>query len=266
MKPLRTLAHLSDLHLGAGSRTHVMAQRATGDLLRRGVDHVVVTGDLTHRGRKEEYEAFLEVFAPLVARGRVTIVPGNHDRPGDDVARWMMDGRRVHVEQHPGLYLVKLDSTGPHNRLLWQGHGLVTPGDLQALDVALAQAPQDALVVVLMHHHPYPLPEEGTLEWLSAVAGLPYAAELHCGSALLNVVTHRVDLLLHGHRHVPSERYIACGRQGLTLFNAGSSTALGRFRIIEHQAGRIVRHGWHTFMRQPSERSWLEHVIPAMTG
>lgn len=263
---LRTLAHLSDLHFGRSTRCHAVAQRIVDDLLRNHVDHVVVTGDVTHRGRHDEYEAFLDVFAPLVDAGRLTVVPGNHDRPTDDVASKIMPERRVEIEAHPGLWLVKLDSTGPHNRLLWQGHGRVTPADLRELKAALRLAPPDVLVVVLMHHHPYPLPEEGTLEWLSAAAGLPFAAELHCGNTLLDLVAAGSDLLLHGHRHVPSERFVANHRGGLHLFNAGSSTSLGRCRIFAHAGGELRRRTWHHFTRPIDDRSWLERVIPAATG
>lgn len=262
----RTLAHLSDLHFGRSTRCHAMAQGIVGDLLRARIDHVVVTGDITHRGRHDEYEAFLDVFSPLLEAGRLSVVPGNHDRSADDVGSRVMNDRRVEVEARPGLYLVKVDSTGPHNRFRWQGHGEVTPSDLREIAAALRGAPADALVVVLMHHHPYPLPEEGTLEWLSAFAGLPYAAELHCGNALLDVVATHSSVLLHGHRHVPSERFVATPRGGLQLFNAGSSTSLGRCRILTHAQGVLRRRAWHHFTRPSDESSWLERVIPAATG
>lgn len=260
---MRTLAHLSDLHFGHSAKRSIAARRIVHDLLVHDVAHVVVTGDLTNRGRHDEYAAFEGVFAPLLERGRVTIVPGNHDRPSDDVAALMMGNRRVDVDVHPGLYLVKLDSTGAHNRLLWQGHGLVTAEDLEALDAALDDAPRDALVVVLMHHHPYRLPEEGALERLSRFAGLPYAAELHSGADLLEVVSGRADLLLHGHRHVPSELRLDRHDRPLTIYNAGSSTELGRYRILEHQRGRVHGGRWQSFVHAPVAPSWIGRMLPA---
>jgi metallophosphoesterase superfamily enzyme len=47
---------------------------------------VLVTGDVTHRGRLREWAAFEKAFEPLIESGRLTAVPGNHDRLGDDMA------------------------------------------------------------------------------------------------------------------------------------------------------------------------------------
>lgn len=207
-------------------------------MLAEEIDHVVVTGDVTHRGRRDEYEQFLEVFEPLSRRGKLTVIPGNHDRTGDDVAGLMMNEQRVSVEVATGLYMVLVDSTGPHNRHVFRGHGMVTASDLSALGDALDDAPEDHVVVVLMHHHPYPLPEEGPLEVLSSWVGLPYAAELDCGADVLDAVRGRCDLLLHGHRHRPRARVSRCiPARPLRLYNAGSSTELDKARVFRHDAG-----------------------------
>jgi len=264
-----TLAHLSDLHFGLGPRTHAASVRLVTELLRRGVGHVVVTGDITHRGRTAEYAAFLETFAPLLRSGQLTVIPGNHDCPSDNVAAEIMPGARVQVEQRPGIYFVKVNSTGPHNRVLWQGHGLVGQGDLEQLRAALDDAPPRALVVVLMHHHPYPLPEEGTLELLSSWAGLPFAAELASGAALLDVIRGRADLLLHGHRHVPSEHCVAPRNRDerpLWIYNAGSSPELGRFRVFRFRGGRLHQRWWQHVRAEPVKAPrawWIERWVGA---
>ena len=54
---IQTLAHVSDLHLGAGVHSAEMARAIADTLIATKVDHVVVTGDLTHRGRNSELEA-----------------------------------------------------------------------------------------------------------------------------------------------------------------------------------------------------------------
>src|SRR5512142_1489490 len=95
----RTLAHVSDLHLGRDAATDRAAAR---------VDDVLLTGDVTNRGRAAEHARFEALFAPV--RERLVVVPGNHDRLGDDVARRMMRAR-VEVERRPGLHLVRVDST-----------------------------------------------------------------------------------------------------------------------------------------------------------
>src|SRR5215471_13383580 len=100
----RTLAHLSDLHLGRTPAEEVRCAQLCRSLVEIGVDHVLVTGDLTHRGRRRELEAFERSFAPLLAAGVVTVVPGNHDRLGDDLGEAMMPGPRVQAAEADGLH------------------------------------------------------------------------------------------------------------------------------------------------------------------
>src|SRR5689334_9211001 len=112
----KTLAHLSDLHFGASQTIPERAREIVRALLLADVDHVVVTGDVTDGGRAHELASFHQVFAPLLERGRLTVVPGNHDRLGDDAADAFMGGKRVDTVRLPGAFLVRVDSTGPHNR------------------------------------------------------------------------------------------------------------------------------------------------------
>jgi len=259
MPPQRTLAHLSDLHFGLAPHVEVQARAFVSMMTERRVDRVIVTGDVTHRGREDEYEAFVSTFAPLFRDDRITVIPGNHDRSGDDVARHMMDDSRVRTTVDPGLYVIELDTTGPHNRVLWRGHGMITTADLEALDRALQDAPPDHLVVLSMHHHPYPLPEEGALERLSSWAGLPYADEIESGETLLEVVVGRTDLLLHGHRHIPSTRIVENSARPLRIYNAGSSSELGRARVFTHRAGALeVDEWWKPYAAATTrEQGWI---------
>ena len=161
---LHTLAHLSDLHFGQGPAREAMARALCQSVMESSIDHVVVTGDITHRGRDIEMASFLQVFDPLLRQGRMTVVPGNHDRVGDDAGRTLMKGRRVAVEEHGGLYLVLVDSTAEHNRSYWACHGELTRRMLDEVDAALDAAPERSLVAVLMHHHLVELPVESWLE------------------------------------------------------------------------------------------------------
>ena len=68
----QTLAHVSDLHFGLGRHEHAAAA-VVQQLLRASVDHVIVSGDVTHRGRAEELERFSACFAPLRAVARVSV-------------------------------------------------------------------------------------------------------------------------------------------------------------------------------------------------
>lgn len=235
----RTLAHLSDLHLGRSPASDAQARHLCLALLDAAVDHVVVTGDLTHRGRLAEWQRFREVFAPFLEAGRMTLIPGNHDRLGDDLGERIMPGPRVQVQRAPGLFLVRLNSTGPHNRSWLTGHGMVTGEDLQEVERALDGAPDGELVVVLLHHHPTPLPDEHTMEKLSSLMGWKFTSELEVGADLLARLHGRCDLVLHGHRHRPGGRTAHDGARPLRVFNAGSSTELRRGCVFTHERGRL---------------------------
>ncbi len=233
------LAHVSDLHLGVPG-----SERATESvcesLVGAGVDHVLVTGDVTQRGRHREWEQFQRAFAPLLEAGRVTLVPGNHDRAEEDVASIIMPDQRVQVAEREGLFMVRVDSTGPHNRSLLTAQGRLDDQDIAAVVRALDAAPRRALVVVALHHHVNPLPGDFFHEDLVSWLGWPWCDELSGGQRLLQRILGRCDLLLHGHRHVPRERHErADGARPIGIYNAGSSSKLGRVRIFRHARGHL---------------------------
>lgn len=262
----QTLAHVSDLHFGLAANLEAAAALLVQQLVRHAIDHVIVSGDVTHRGRRDEAKRFWSCFAPLAEAHALSVVPGNHDRLGDDVAATFMDGQRVHVTRVPGLRIVRFDSTGPHNRYAFSGHGLVHDQDLHELDRALGRPDRGELVVVTMHHHPLPLPEESSLERVSAWLRLPYTTELAMGRELLACVRGRCDLLLHGHRHQPSmHELFASDERPLQVANAGSSTELRRVRVFEHRAGRLLgpSHWLHASDHTRTSPNACEEFSPA---
>jgi Icc protein len=262
---IRTLAHLSDLHLGRSPEHDAMVARTVDAL--DGVDHVVLSGDVTNRGRKTEHAAFERLFAPLIAAGRLTVVPGNHDRLGEDMGPRLMRGERVQTVAVDGLHLVRVDSTGAHNRFLLAGHGDLCERVLEQIDAAVATAPAGHVVIVVLHHHPLPLPEETLPEVLSRRVGLPYAAELRLGQELLGRLRGRCDLVLHGHRHVPRAATLFAGdARPLGLYNAGCTTTLGRFRLFAHARGRVLgAPGWLDVRERMAARAAFD-VAQRLTG
>ena len=263
---MRTLAHLSDLHLDLTPESDAGARALVESLLRERVEHVVVTGDLTHQGSRREYQHFRGLFSPLLEAGRLTFIPGNHDRTGEDAGGQWMGGQKVRVERHEGLYLVCVDSTGPHNRSYFACHGTLSPEVLDEVDSALCAAPTGALTAVLIHHHVLPLPEESFPERLATRLGWPHAAELALGAELVRRVRGRCDVLLHGHRHVPHALDLGAHQgRGLRLFNSGSSLELGRFRLFSHAAGRLVGEPvWRTSRPAPPRRRSAPNLLPAL--
>lgn len=239
----RTFAHVSDLHLGRDPQTDAAVARVVDALLEADVDAVLFTGDLTEHGRLSELAAFERLVAPL--RDRVVVVPGNHDRLGEDAARGLMGDVRVTACALPGLHVVRLDSTAPHNRGLLSCHGALSPADVAAVDSAVDAAPPGALVVLMLHHHLLPLPADHLPERLANLLGLPNAAELRLGKVLLERLRGRCDVVAHGHRHAPSALELPprAGRP-LRVMNAGSTPEVGRVRLLAHERGRVVAETW----------------------
>jgi DNA repair exonuclease SbcCD nuclease subunit len=237
----KTLAHLSDLHLGRSAATEAAARQLCANLLAGGVDHLVVTGDITHRGRCRDLELFFRIFEPFERSGRLTVVPGNHDRNGEDCGAELMGGCRVAVVERPGLHLVQVDTTAAHNRSVIASHGELSLEVARHVDRAVRAARPGALVAVLMHHHLVPLPVESIGEWFADQVGWPHAEELSAGKQLIWRLRGYCDLILHGHRHTPTVIPIEefAGRD-LTIYNAGSSTELGRARVFIHSEGRLL--------------------------
>ncbi len=249
---VQTLAHLSDLHLGASDDYEAVARVLVQNLIKDNVDHVVVTGDLTEQGCARELAIFEQTFASLLEAGRVTIVPGNHDRVGEDIGQHMMR-RRVQVSERPGLWMVQVDTTGLHNRSYFASHGLLTAEQIDDICAALDDAPEDAVRVVLMHHHPIPLPVECVQERISHFLGWPHASELALGQELISRVLGHCDLVLHGHRHVPRQtQLIADNGRPLVIANAGSTTERCSYPVYRFADGRL----------EFSQSRELEHPVP----
>jgi 3',5'-cyclic-AMP phosphodiesterase len=242
---MRTLVHISDLHIGKDDAADASARRLVAMLVEARVDAVLLTGDVTHRGLAPELRRYERIFAPLLEQGRLLAVPGNHDRMGDDAARGIMRGGRVAVDSLPGLHVVRVDSTAPHNRSLVDGHGELSSQDVADVELALDDAPPGAIPLVMLHHHVLPLPVEDLAEKLATLIGLPCADELPLGQDLLGRIAGRCRLVLHGHRHVPAEFRVALPRgAGMRILNAGSTTLLGRARMFAHTSGEIAWEGW----------------------
>jgi 3',5'-cyclic AMP phosphodiesterase CpdA len=235
--PVR-IAHLSDLHVGR-RRSDAEALRHCADRLRReDVDWVVVSGDITHRGLRREWATFEEAFSPFAAEGSLVTVPGNHDCLGEDVSGLIMPEGRVHRVRRDGVTMIRVNSNGPHNRRWLNAHGWLGEEDIDRVRRELDAVPASDLVVLVVHHHPLPLPEDLLSEKVISWLGWPFTSELLLGEALLAELRGRCDLVLHGHRHTPNGlRLFAQDGRPLTVVNAGSTSELGAFRCFSLQEG-----------------------------
>jgi 3',5'-cyclic-AMP phosphodiesterase len=223
--------HVSDLHIGINPAADRAAAQLGETLLHGHFGPVLLTGDVTHRGLRRELEQFREIFGPLLRTGRLLSVPGNHDRLGDDLRDAFMEGPRVQAWQMDGLWIVGLDSTGPHNRRWLEGHGEVSERDIDDVESALREAPPGSQTILMLHHHPLPLVHDHPMERLVTMLGWPNARELGSGGRLLSRIRGLCDVVLHGHRHLPAELSPwPSDLRPLRIFSAGSSTLQHSFR------------------------------------
>jgi 3',5'-cyclic AMP phosphodiesterase CpdA len=161
---------------------------------------IVASGDLTHRGRREQHE---RAAAFLRGLGRpVFAVPGNHDIPYTPIARFTRTyelfednwetTEPTYSSEH--LHVVGLNSVRPWR----QQSGRIRRRQLEGARARLAQAPPNALRVVVLHHH---------------LVGAPWRSRKKPVRARSKVLSGLVDagaeLILAGHIHqaAVSERH-----------------------------------------------------------
>ncbi len=254
------IAHLSDLHhqldwparpwassgwRGAIGRFELHALRrwqrfaGVGDRIRRLIDRVetvdadqvIVTGDLSALGDPAELDEVRALLQPLIDRGRLAVIPGNHDRyvdaPGargfeprfEDLLRSDLPG----VDRFPTVRLVGdrhaiigLDSTrvGAITQYFFGRLGEAQRDRLSALldDPRLA-----GRTLIVLCHHGLAGPG-GTFDWRES--------GLLDGARLAALLRDRPVVFLHGHSH---HRYWHRARDGRPhAFGGGSSTEPGK--------------------------------------
>jgi 3',5'-cyclic AMP phosphodiesterase CpdA len=193
------ILHLSDLHTGTREEPEI-ARALSGLIERTGPELIVASGDLTHRGRREEHERaarFLRGFElPLLA------IPGNHDIPYMFPARFtrtFAEFERLWETTEPvyrsaGLLVVGLNSV----RAWRHQSGGLRQHQLDHAAALLAEAPPGALRIVAFHHHLIGAP------WRSRKK--PVARRNH---VLASLVEAGAELILAGHIHqaAVSERH-----------------------------------------------------------
>lgn len=152
------IAHLSDLHFG------LHRPELVGPLLDRvntsRVDLVVVTGDLTHRGRPGQFRQAREFLSRL--QPPVIAMPGNHDVPLFNIPlrflrpwtgyRAAIDTRLAPVVQAGQARVLSINSADP---LAWQ-RGVLRPGEIPRV---LGGLDPLSVNIVALHHPLQHLPQ-----------------------------------------------------------------------------------------------------------
>ena len=181
------LAHISDLHC---ARTYMFNEEA----LKKGIerlneenpDIVVVTGDLTDWGIREEYEYALGFLERIEAEK--LIVPGNHDERTDGYRKFERHiGKRYFSKVADGIFFLGLDSADPDMDTGHMGRELIGWARKEVKKAG------DRKKVVFFHHHLLPIPHTGRER--NILTDAPEVIEF--------IMENDISLVLGGHKHVP---------------------------------------------------------------
>ncbi len=216
------LFHVSDVHFGAEDPEALAWFAAC--VAEERPDAVVMTGDLTMRATKGEFQRGGDWLRSLGVP--VTVEVGNHDIPyyWDPFRRLFAPYQRYAAIETmietkldlPGVTIVPLKTTA---RAQWRWNwskGRVSPGALRRALALIEQAPRGNLVFVAAHH---PLIEGGTTGT---------ARTRHGDGALTALAAAGAHAVLSGHVHDPFD--VPVDRDGRIIRMIGAGTLSKRTR------------------------------------
>ena len=243
------LAHLSDAHIGPIPRPRLrelLGKRATGyanwlhkrsrqhdmsllarlveDLLAQKPDHVVMTGDVVNIGLPAEIVAARDWLAGLGLPSDVSFSPGNHDAYvpgamtllGEAFASWTTgdDGlsRFPYLRRRAGVALIGLTSGVPTAPFVASGR--LGEEQCARLESVLEATGREGLARVVMVHHP---PYRGGARPLRGLEDAP-AFEAA-------IARQGAELVLHGHNHAQSVRFLAGPGSEVPVVGVASASA-----------------------------------------
>ena len=267
-----TIFHASDLHFGPAFEPRV-GEALLHSARELAPDVLVVSGDLTMRAKRAQFEAaraFLDrlVAAAMEARGGgavpLIVTPGNHDVPLYRATERIFRPYALYreyiaheldaVHELPGAVIVSLNSTAPVRAIT---NGRISSRQLDFAARALERAPAGAARIVVAHHHFAPAPDYEGGEVM------PRARR-----AMDRFTALRVDLVLGGHLHRAYignslDVYPGADREhGVIIVECGTSTSRrGRAREREKNSFNLIRVGdeviritHHMYFEQASDR------------
>jgi 3',5'-cyclic AMP phosphodiesterase CpdA len=236
------ILHLSDLHFGkpylprVGEALLRMAHAMSPDLL-------VVSGDLTQRAKRREYEAVRAYLDRLPDVPHV-VVPGNHDVPLYRIWERLARPHQLYktyitkeldtILRLDDAIIVGLDTSSPYRAL---SNGRIRSRQLDLCAEAFALVPEDVYRIVVIHHHLAPAPDYEKVELM------PRSKDI------LEALTGlKVDLILAGHLH---RSYII---NSLDIY-AGADRDHG---IIIAQSGTTTSRRGRAREREKNSFNWIQ--------
>lgn len=182
--------HVSDIHVGRGERGDFLPKKletCIDEVNELAPDAVILTGDLTMWGLKEDYslaKKYVDRF-----KSKTLIIPGNHDsRYTGYIYFEKYFGVGNWTQEIGDVFIVGVDSSIPD-----LDEGQVGRGRQDWVEKTLQNAPEGMYKIVAVHHHLVSVP--GT--------GRERSVLTDAGDFLQMLVRNDVNLVLCGHKHTP---------------------------------------------------------------
>jgi len=256
------IAQFSDIHCGDPRFDDNMLEKVIREINALEPDVVVIPGDLTVNGYRDEYE-IAHMHIQRLECPNVVVVPGNHDSRNVGYThfldffgkRWqcheMSFGLDVAGVKQETMRIVTADSSKPD-----LDDGEVGRHRYDWFSEMLGPSEEEVFKVVALHHHLVGIPSTGRERNIV----------LDAGDVLEILAEHDVDLVLCGHKHVPYVWPVS----GMLIVTSGTaSTWRTRANIppsynvitVEHDRARVdiidstgeVRLS-HAYQMHPSPR------------
>jgi 3',5'-cyclic AMP phosphodiesterase CpdA len=181
------IVHFSDIHCGSQYFVSNLLDRTLVEINDLAPDMVVLTGDLTNMGYRQEFREAREYLDRLECQD-VIVVPGNHDSRNVGYMHFeRLFSSRDSLISKGGVTILGIDSTEPD-----LDYGRVGRHRYDWIEENYAQHPDDFKIFAL-HHHLLPVPGTGRERNIVHDAG----------DVLEVLIASGVKLVLTGHKHVP---------------------------------------------------------------
>jgi Icc protein len=232
-----TICQISDIHCGNARFVPDLLDRTIIEVNRADPAVVVVSGDLTDAGYREEFEEARR-YIDRIECDNVMVIPGNHDARNVGYLHFeRLFGERHSVLDLDEMILVGVDSSEPD-----LNDGQVGREHYEFITETFSGA-GEKLKIFVVHHHLIPLP--GT--------GRERNIVFDAGDVLQRLVDVGVDLVLSGHKHVPYSWRL----ENLLIVNAGTASTLRLrgdtrpcYNVIEVENGRVDVFRKYPFKQQ----------------
>jgi Icc protein len=199
------VAHISDFHIGSYHFVANLMNRIILELNELKPDIVVVTGDLTNEGFRQEYLT-AKSYLDGIECERLMVIPGNHDSRNVGYLHFQeLFGPLFQCQEWAGVFVMGVDSSEPDldsGQIGRERYGWIV-NNLQSFD---------GFKIFALHHHLLPVP--GT--------GRERNIVFDAGDVLELLNFSGVDLVLTGHKHVPYVWRL----EDMYVVNAGTISSL----------------------------------------